>query len=424
MTSRSSIICAVLLAASGYAFQQRQPFRMPDLVGHPIDEVRLRYGQQSAERGLWFKIATKEDYSCKAVSGVVTNQSPQAGTLVENGEPVTLWVAAACVTVPDVVKRPVEEALRMLESAKLGFKTTTTSAAGVRPNTVLAQFPQPRSQVPPGTPVQLTIAGPPPVPTPTVSPVPTPRASPVPTPSPPVVRMPNLVGQSLAEARRNPDLEAIRALIETESDPNSGFRPGIVATQSPAPGTVLGPAVRVTLGVATSSPQPGLLMPNLVGRGLEQAKSDPEVLRLGLRIGSEDDYSSTLEPGVVTKQSIQAGTGIKGGDTVMLSVAARQPAGATSGVAPWIIGLLAAAGLGYFIFRLAKKRPMPSPATPCGSSFPEVRVRSMMGSPEQHVAMADGLVSGPELRVRARPDRGIQGLQGNLLVEEGRGERS
>ena len=147
------------------------------------------------------------------------------------------------------------------------------------------------------------------------------------------------------------------------------------------------------------------------------------MLRLGLRIGSEDDYSSTLEPGIITRQSIQAGASIKGGETVMLSVAARQAAGASTGAVPWIIGLLAAAGLGYFILRLANRRPMPGPATPSGSSFPEVRVRSMMGSPEQHVAMADRLVSGPELRVRARPDRGSQRLQGNLLVEGVRGER-
>jgi beta-lactam-binding protein with PASTA domain len=442
---------------------------LPDFVGQAIDQVRQRYGarpaREATRRPQWFTFDSEDDYSCDREPGAVAKQSPQAGSSVEIGARVKLWVAA-CVIVPSVVEKSVGEAQRILGAKKLGFDATQEPTNTARVDTVLKQSPAPGARVPPGTVVHLTIATLPRVQVPDVmnrtleeaktllkdqglkavtleqvsrKPLIVTDQDPKPgawvifasevrlTVSPPPVLMPDLVGQPLEEAKRSPDFATFRATIAIENDPESQFQPGIVSRQEPLPGTIMQAQMTVKLWVA--SPPPAIVMPDLVGRRMDVVKDDPGVLRLGLKIQEENDDSSDLEPGVITKQSPQAGTNIAVGERVNLWVAgSKTPPTGTGGttkpqrtddkIPPWLIGLLAA-GTGYFIFRIARK--LVSKQTPKAPS-PELCVRPVMGTPEEHIWTEGRLVLDGELRLRAKPDRGMQSIEGlgTLLIEEGR----
>jgi beta-lactam-binding protein with PASTA domain len=138
-----------------------------------------------------------------------------------------------------------------------------------------------------------------------------------PSPSRP---FPNFVGQSLEEAKRHTYLQVFQVKVETENDYESGLNPGIVSRQSPPPQTSMRLGMALKLWVAAARP-PQYRMPDLVGKHIETVRRDPYLLRLRLRIETEDDNSSNLQPGVVTRQSPPAGASIQIGEQVKLWVA-------------------------------------------------------------------------------------------------------
>jgi serine/threonine-protein kinase len=129
------------------------PVDVPDVVGKSesdaksaLDDANLGYQK------------TDEQHSTNYAAGEVISQSPTAGSSVEQGTTVSVVVSLGppMVEVPDVVDKPLEEAIRLLDAA--GLKYSTYDMVGISPlNRVVTQDPEGGSMAPEGSTVRLGI---------------------------------------------------------------------------------------------------------------------------------------------------------------------------------------------------------------------------------------------------------------------------
>jgi len=131
-------------------------FKMPDLRGRHIETVR----QDSYVLRLQLGIETEDDNSSDRQPGEVTRQSPLPGEQVRIGEQVKLWVAIDAVTVPDVKKRTVEDAERLLRRVRLRVGSVEQIRSSQQAGIVLRQDPQAGERVAVGTSVRLRVSAP------------------------------------------------------------------------------------------------------------------------------------------------------------------------------------------------------------------------------------------------------------------------
>ncbi len=102
-------------------------------------------------------------------------------------------------------------------------------------------------------------------------------------PSPQAVRVPELVGLSVAEAERLlREARLVLALPPTTATMPSGR----IASQRPASGTAVAPGSRVSITLATPAPKP-LAAPNLVGHSLAEAEAIVQRMGLGLSVRNQ-----------------------------------------------------------------------------------------------------------------------------------------
>ena len=212
--------------------QPQQPLRMPDFVRRKIQEVeeQTRSPELAAHQ---LRIQRHDDRSSNLEADVVTRQEPQAGTLIQPGTTVNLWVAVGTVTVPDVQRQPLETARGILQANQLELDATTVVSPGIQPNTVLSQAPAAGSRVPPGTRVQLTVA------------------------LPPIVEVPDVTNRPRGEAEEI--LRGVGLIAQATEEARPDQAPGIVQSQTPAaqqmvaPGTVISLTVSVTPTASSSN---------------------------------------------------------------------------------------------------------------------------------------------------------------------------
>ncbi|MBM3469486.1 MAG: PASTA domain-containing protein [Armatimonadetes bacterium] len=202
---------------------------MPDLVGRTLPQAELI----SQQAGLTIAV-TERAYSPTVSQDIVLSQDQPPGKRVKRGRRigVVLSLGAQLVTVPDLVRRTLQEAQLALEGAGLQAGTLQEAHDEIaKAGTVIRQDPPAGSRVPLDTPVLLVISR-----------------------GPPQVEMPSLVGRALADARllleeRGLVITHLRTLATTAAEP------GTVLEQSPPAATPLRPgAVQIIL---TVSARPG-----------------------------------------------------------------------------------------------------------------------------------------------------------------------
>jgi beta-lactam-binding protein with PASTA domain/predicted Ser/Thr protein kinase len=115
----------------------------------------------------------------------VTKSDPPAGTTVDKGTAVKLFVASGKIDLPNLRNKDLAVAVQALTERSLKYSATyVPGPAGVRPNTVLTMSPGPGT-VAVGSRVRLTVAqAASPSPSPSESPSPSPSASPSPSTTP------------------------------------------------------------------------------------------------------------------------------------------------------------------------------------------------------------------------------------------------
>jgi penicillin-binding protein 1A len=135
-------------------------------------------------------------------------------------------------------------------------------------------------------------------------------------PAPNTVSLPDVSGQYESQARSV--LEAAGFRVETERRPSRRRAAGMVADQTPAPGTLVTPGSTVVIGVSSGAPRPVVIV-NAVGLSLDRAARMLQDSRLNVDIVVEDPPDGVkAAPGRVWKQTPDAGAVIDEGQTVRI----------------------------------------------------------------------------------------------------------
>lgn len=189
-----------------------------DVSGLTQDQARA----QLEEQGLTVS-RTEQDNSPDFPADRVTKTEPAAGTAVDAGSEVVLFVSTGQVELPDLRGQTREAALATLNSLKLQGNTTPVESTETE-GTVVDQDRSP-GLVPQGTVVNLSIATPP-----TTATIPT-----------------DIVGKSYDDAAAQ--LSTL-GLTAARNDVDSEEPEGQVITSNPAPGTTVAKGSTVTLNVS------------------------------------------------------------------------------------------------------------------------------------------------------------------------------
>jgi eukaryotic-like serine/threonine-protein kinase len=208
---------------------------VPNLLNMTVAEAK----SQLTKEGLKLGKVSKAVSASVAVNHVVST-SPQAGSQVNKGSAVALTISSGTgkVLVPNVIDGTIGEAERALSKVHLTWKFhQEPSPAGTASNIVLAQSPQPFTEVKPGTQVTLDV----------------PLSS---------VAMPGLFDSGAAQAKQ--ELEGAPYFLTVSEAPCTGsqlgtVQPGFVCGTSPAAGAQVEPHSAVTIFVEPNnspSPQP------------------------------------------------------------------------------------------------------------------------------------------------------------------------
>jgi serine/threonine-protein kinase len=125
---------------------------VPKLVGHPEDKaVEMLKAAQ-------LRVGERKTTSDPKRVGLVVKQKPQFRTEVSPGTAVDLLIGVAeKVSVPELVGHPEDKAVEMLKAARLRVGERKTISDPQRVGLVVKQKPQFRTEVTPGTAVDLYI---------------------------------------------------------------------------------------------------------------------------------------------------------------------------------------------------------------------------------------------------------------------------
>ncbi len=135
------------------AVAQEAPAIVPDVTNRPLETALAMIDRAGLARG------RVVDRPSAGQPGVVLDQSIKPGTRVPRDTPLNLGVAQVeLVTVPDVMKLPVDDALARIERAGLTRGNVTNREATGPADLVLEQSLRPGARVPRGTPLNLAVS--------------------------------------------------------------------------------------------------------------------------------------------------------------------------------------------------------------------------------------------------------------------------
>jgi len=310
----------------------------------------------------------------------VLRQAPEAGSIVARGSTVDYWIAVpAAATVPSVEGMRTQEALTILESARLVGEQTGTEEALRPQGEIVRQEPAAGSRVPRGSRVLFWIA------------------------SPVRVAVPDL------SSMRGPDavkrLLAAGLVAGTVGQEESEEAEGTVIDQNPQP------AQRVPLGTPVNYRVASLVLirvPSLINLSLDRARQELVGVHLVMtRLPAEWDNATR---GTVIDQNPKPNTPVARGAEVIVRISA-----GPLFLAPWVIGggigaILLAAGAGIW-----RSRHRPDGTRSGVAAKPKVRVR-LEGEEvdaEQGISLDRNV---PEVRIRVRLERGESEVSARQLV--------
>jgi RHS repeat-associated protein len=293
---------------------------VPDVVGLP----EAAAGAAITVAGLTLG-PVSGDYDRAVPVGLVISQAPPAGSTVAQGSAVTLVVSLGppLVAVPDVTGQPDAAAAATIAAAGLVVGAVTTqSSVTVPAGSVIAQSPGGGAQAPEGSGVDLVVST-----------------------GPPLVAVPDVVGQTQASAQASiVAANLVAGLVATQSSVT--VPAGEVISQSPLAGTLAPQGSAVDLVVSAG---PALLtVPDVVGQ--PQANAQAAIVGAGFLVGTIATASSDNVPaGSVISQSLPGGSAQPEGSAIDLVVSTGPPRVAV----PDVVGLaqanagaaIAAAGL-------------------------------------------------------------------------------
>jgi len=317
-----ALLCVGVAPVGAQTISAAAPQRtMPDLVGLSSADAQTRLQRLGMTVSL-------DPVASTQAQGIVVAQTPAAGTVVKQGSSARLNVSNGqgsgqaqpgrstddqprLRAVPDLTGLNRTGVLLALTLAGLApGAVDSQTVEGARGGRVVAQDPRPGTQVPRGTRVGFTLAR--------RAAQPTQPTQPDPQPQPPVraetVTVPNLATLTQAQARTT--LGRARLLLgEADSSVAGSTAPGTVFAQKPAAGEAVAPGTFVSISITRVRT---VAMPSLVGRPVAEARR--VLAGAGLRAGGVSEREARGTAGRVLAQSVAAGTRVRPGTAVDLTL--------------------------------------------------------------------------------------------------------
>ncbi len=200
------------------------------------------------------------------------------------------------VEVPDITEKSLEEATTILQTKGLILSVERWQRTEELPaGQIISQRPEPFSRVKTGRHIYVVVS----------------RGG-------KLYEVPDVCGLSEREAKLLLEQKGLK-VGEISRQLSDQSQKGTVISQMPAPGTTVGSDVLVNLVVGTGPEKREILMPNLVGKGLEEALAVLE--RMNLRPGTIS-YRPDTEylPDTVLEQSVKPGEPVQRGEQIDLVV--------------------------------------------------------------------------------------------------------
>ena len=385
------------------------PVVVPNVMDRPVEDALAIIDKVGLARG---NVAERP---APGRPGLVLEQSLRPGTRVPRGTPLHLAVSQVPpVIVPNVMDRPVEDALAQIDKVGLARGNVAERPAAGRPGLVLEQSLTPGTRVPRGTPLHLAVS------------------------QVPLTVVPNVLNRPIDDALAQLDKAGLTRGTVADR-PADGPR-GLVLEQSLTPGTRVPRGTRLNLSVSQTSdvvnltvaqtplvPQPPLppggpsppplppggpsvqlLVPAVVGRSITDARA--LVSQAGLTVGTITERGFFLPPffqsaGTIFQQQPAAGTALAAPVLINLVVLQRFPA--------WAI-MLSLALIGAALALVVRRRPVPPSrlaTTPEEPPPPPPGVRTHVFADRGDQRMPAMNPANVEIRLRHTIDRGTQSVR-------------
>jgi beta-lactam-binding protein with PASTA domain len=230
-----AVVAAVLVVGAVVAYMTLGPKQVtvPDLSGNTLSDATAKLEALHLAVGQ----KTGKDDPTKAPNTILS-QSPSPNARVKTGSTVDLTYSQppTMIEVPKLVGKSLDAARQALEDLHLtvGNISKETKSDVTQNNIVLDEFPKPPKKVDGGTAIDLVVSEAPVTPVQGAS---------------PMVAVPNLVGQSLAQARAQIQTSGL-ALGSATPQSKPGTTSGTVLNQSPNAGQQVSKGTTVNLWVA------------------------------------------------------------------------------------------------------------------------------------------------------------------------------
>lgn len=237
----------------------------------------------------------KEAYSDEFEKGYVMDQSPKAGDMVKKGRKVTLTVSLGKeeIKMPDLIDMTEATAMSMLQDLNLGLKITMKdeSSKDIRQGNIVRTEPKAEEKLEKGQEVILYV-------------------------SLGENKMPNLKGDTEANARARLNALKIGIKIEVLYDTNDEFEKDRVYRTDPEAGEQLMPNDTVFLYVSKGSGK--VLVPNVMHQSRDYAEKAMAEAKLEVIIN--EVYDDEVPLGYVISQSVLPGTEVKEGTQIVIDI--------------------------------------------------------------------------------------------------------
>ncbi len=236
----------------------------------------------------------EEQPSREVEEGIVIEQSPQEGTRIARGDPVTIVVSTGprMVEVPRVVGMTFEEAVEVLEDAGLDVRRQDVFSNRRDPGVVASQEPRPGTEVEEGTEVLVRVSQ-----------------------GAEQIAVPDVLDQSEESARQ--ELQQAGFEVEAVQAPDDDTPAGLVSAQSPDPGIMADRGSTVQITISTGPEQ--VPVPNVVGDDEATARAALEGEGFGVRV-RRVPVVDPGQDGIVQDQDPDGGTEADPGSQVTIFV--------------------------------------------------------------------------------------------------------
>lgn len=304
------VAATVAVGAIGYFWwwSAARPIPTPSLEGklpaqatQALNDAGLRLGKVS------------ETPTDSAAVGTVISQKPAAGITLKPGSEVALVLAAAPeqTHVPDVSGKKLEEAETTLAKARLRPYRVDSYSTNLAVDYVISQLPSAGAELAPGSAVALAVSK---------------------GPAPGNVAVPNVGGLSEADAKSIIGTRKLRS--EVYRSYTSSVAAGLVMTQTPTPGTLVGYDSVVQLLVSQGPGSALAIVPSTVG--MTQSAAEKALKDKGLVPKVVKSIHPTVAKGKVIAQMPLANQRTAKGATVGILVS---KGNLTEGPVPAVTGL-------------------------------------------------------------------------------------